>query len=76
MSKKKILINKTSLVKEFVDYASKVNGDVILTSENERYEINGKSIMGIFSLNLSKPLYVKSNVEDKNFSKFLSKIEA
>lgn len=76
MKDKKILINSPSLVKDFVSEATKVNGDVSLISENGRYVINGKSIMGIFSLNLSRPLYVRTEDNNKSFESFLKKIEA
>lgn len=76
MKDKKILINTTSLVKNFVAEASKLDGDVSLISENGKYVINGKSIMGIFSLNLSRPLYVRAENSNKEFESFLKKIEA
>jgi phosphocarrier protein HPr len=44
-------------VKTFVQAASKVSSDIDIVSG--RYKIDGKSIMGMFSLDLSKPLAVE-----------------
>ncbi|MCL2838070.1 MAG: HPr family phosphocarrier protein [Oscillospiraceae bacterium] len=44
-------------VKDFVNAVSKYEHDVDLTSG--RYVVDAKSIMGIFSLDLSKPIKVE-----------------
>ena len=49
-----ISLNSIDKVKQFVNLISKYDGDFDLTSG--RYVIDAKSIMGIFSLDLSKPL--------------------
>ena len=49
-------------VKNFVDFISKFPDDYQLVSD--RYIINAKSIMGIFSLDLNKPIQLISTVED------------
>lgn len=49
-----ICLNSIEKVKQFVNLISKYDGDFDLTSG--RYVIDAKSIMGIFSLDLSKPL--------------------
>lgn len=49
-----ICLNSIEKVKSFVNLISKYDGDFDLTSG--RYVIDAKSIMGIFSLDLSKPL--------------------
>lgn len=62
----KISLNTIELVKRFCELVNQVKGDVII--ESERYVINGKSIMGLFSLDLSKPLIMileLDNEEDK-----------
>ena len=53
----KISLVTIDQVKRFVDLVSKVEGDVDLVSG--RYTIDAKSIMGIFSLDLSKPLQLE-----------------
>lgn len=51
-----ISLNSIDKVKHFVNLISKYDGDFDLTSG--RYVIDAKSIMGIFSLDLSKPLHL------------------
>lgn len=52
-----INIDTIDKVKEFYNLCSKCNGDITVYSE--RYIVSGKSIMGLFSLDLSKPLKVE-----------------
>lgn len=54
MKKMTIRLGTIENVKEFVDTASKIEGDVTLLSG--RYVVDGKSIMGVFSLDLTQPL--------------------
>ena len=49
-----VMLSSVELVKNFVDDMSKIEGNVFLCVG--RYVIDAKSIMGIFSLELSKPL--------------------
>jgi len=49
-----VLLNTIDKVKGFVNIVSTYNGDFDLSSE--RYVVDAKSIMGIFSLDLSKTL--------------------
>lgn len=49
-------------VKDFVNLVSRYDFDVDLTSG--RYVVDAKSIMGIFSLNLSKPIKIEIHSED------------
>ena len=49
-----IKLPSIDVVKKFVNDLSKMNGDFDLVSG--RYVIDAKSIMGIFSLDLTKPL--------------------
>ncbi|MGL4361908.1 MAG: HPr family phosphocarrier protein [Cellulosilyticaceae bacterium] len=55
-----ISLNSIDKVKQFVNLISKYDGDFDLTSG--RYVIDAKSIMGIFSLDLSKP--IKLDIHD------------
>lgn len=52
----KVLLNSVSKVKDFNKVASDLDCDINVISG--RYVIDGKSIMGIFSLNLSLPVKV------------------
>lgn len=62
-----ISLNSIEKVKQFVNLISKYDGDFDLTSG--RYVIDAKSIMGIFSLDLSKPL--KLDIHDDQTASML-----
>ncbi|HOQ37040.1 MAG TPA: HPr family phosphocarrier protein [Acetivibrio sp.] len=49
-------------VKDFVNIVNKYDFDIDLTSG--RYVVDAKSIMGIFSLDLSKPIKVDVHSDD------------
>lgn len=51
-----IMLDSINSVKSFVNIVSKYDFDIDLTSG--RYVVDAKSIMGIFSLDLSKPIKV------------------
>ena len=57
-----IRINTIEDVKNFVTTVTKCNYDVDIVSG--RYAIDAKSIMGIFSLDLSKPIKLQAHTED------------
>ena len=59
-------------VKQFVSLCSGVSFDVDLISG--RYVIDGKSIMGLFSLDLSKPVEMQADCEADD--EFVKKIDA
>lgn len=52
-----ILLSSINDVKNFVNIVSKYDYEIDLTSG--RYVVDAKSIMGIFSLDLSKPIKVE-----------------
>ena len=58
----KIELKTIDDVKDFVNIVSKVSYDVDLSSG--RYVVDAKSIMGIFSLDLSKPINVEVFSDD------------
>ena len=57
-----ISLNSIDKVKSFVNDITKFNNDFDLVSG--RYVIDAKSIMGIFSLDLSKPINLNINAEE------------
>ena len=57
-----ISLNSIDKVKSFVNDITKFNNDFDLVSG--RYVIDAKSIMGIFSLDLSKPIYLNIHAEE------------
>ena len=64
-------LNSTNDVKDFVNTVSRYDFEVDLVSG--RYIVDAKSIMGIFSLDLAKPIKVKVHAEDA--SEFLDQID-
>ncbi|WP_343082760.1 HPr family phosphocarrier protein [Blautia producta] len=63
-----IKLQSIDKVKHFVNDVSKMQGDFDLTAG--RHVINAKSVMGIFSLDLSKPLQLKiSGAEEEDIEK-------
>ena len=62
MKTAKISLNSIDKVKAFVNEISKFDCDFDLVSG--RYVIDAKSIMGIFSLDLSKPIDLAIHTED------------
>ena len=57
-----ISLNSIDKVKNFVNLINRYDNDFDLVSG--RYVIDAKSIMGIFSLNLSKPIKVEAHCGD------------
>ncbi len=62
MKSVKISLNSIDKVKSFVNEIAKFDSDFDLVSG--RYVIDAKSIMGIFSLDLSKPITLNIHAED------------
>ena len=58
----KISLNSIDKVKAFVNEITKYDSDFDLVSG--RYVIDAKSIMGIFSLDLSKPIDLNIHAQD------------
>ena len=58
-----ILLNDFSKIKKFTNEVSKISSDVDLV--RGRYVIDAKSTMGIFTLDLSKPISVVLNSDDE-----------
>lgn len=71
MTTAKIRINTIEDVKSFVSVVTGVEFDVDIVSG--RYAIDAKSIMGIFSLDLSKDLELR--IHSDNCSDFLDEIK-
>ena len=68
----KISLNSIDKVKAFVNEVTKFNADFDLVSG--RYVIDAKSIMGIFSLDLSKPIDLNIH-DDEDINDILKAIE-
>jgi len=59
-----IIINSIDDVKNFVNIVSKYDFDIDLISD--RYVVDAKSIMGIFSLDLTKPIRVDVHTDNSD----------
>ena len=70
MKKVQIMLATINDVKEFVSLVSMCDFDVDLISG--RYAVDAKSIMGIFSLDISKPITLEAHTDDA--SEFFAKI--
>ena len=57
-----ILLEMASQVKKFVNIVQSYSFEIDLRSD--RYIVDAKSILGIFSLDLSKPINVEIHAED------------
>ncbi len=72
MTSTKIFISTINDVKNFVNIVTKCEYDVDIISG--RYAIDAKSIMGIFSLDLSKELTL--NIHSDNCAEFMDEIKS
>lgn len=71
MKKVKIMLDSIAAVKKFVSIVSMYDFDVDLASG--RYAVDAKSIMGIFSLDLSNPIQLVAHTD--NADKFIDEIK-
>ena len=62
MTNVKVRLSSIQDVRNFVDTVTKYNMDIDLSSG--RYIVDAKSIMGIFSLDLSKPIDLNIHAEE------------
>ena len=68
-----LLLSSINDVKDFVNIVSKYDFDVDLTSG--RYVVDAKSIMGIFSLDLSKPINLNIHAEGSTLDTILGIVQ-
>ena len=70
MVKENIMLSSIEAVKKFVSITTKYDFQINLTTD--KYKIDAKSIMGVFSLDLSKPVTLE--VESDAAAEFLAEI--
>ena len=70
MTQMKIALTTINDVKNFVDAVSRCDFAIDLSSG--RYTVDGKSIMGIFSLDLSKPISLLAYTDDPSFAESMT----
>lgn len=71
MTKTTVSLLAINDVKDFVDIVMKYDFDIDLVSG--RYAVDAKSIMGIFSLDLSKPIELNAHTDDAE--EFMAEID-
>lgn len=64
MIRAKIRFNSVDDIKKYIAKAMLINGDIVI--RHSIYVIDGKSIMGIFSLNLENELDIEFSNLDEN----------
>lgn len=69
----KVALNSIDRVKTFVNEINRFDTDFDLVSG--RYVIDAKSIMGIFSLDLSKPIDLNIHAEGEKLATIMKEIE-
>ena len=73
----RVKFNEVKEVQDFVAKAGTMESDITIHSGN-RYIIDGKSLMGLFSLDLSSPLEIefleKNQGEKKEFERFCEEL--
>lgn len=55
----RVKLNSVEQVRQFVETMGKYDGDVDVYSTNRNYLVDGKSILGVFSLGLDQELTVR-----------------
>lgn len=55
-------LNKVEDVKEFARLASLYEANIVVSNQNRSFIVDGSSLMGLFSLDLSKPVVVHTEV--------------
>ncbi len=73
MCQTQIVLGSFQQVQEFVSLAASQPFAVMVG--NERQTINGKDLMGMFSLDYSRPMRVSADCEESDFLLFRKQIE-
>lgn len=74
MTQMKIQLTTINDIKNFVNTVSRYEFAIDLSSG--RYTVDGKSIMGIFSLDLSKPISLAAYTDDSDFTESMAPFKA
>lgn len=59
-------LSRVKDVKTFVKIAQDCKGELLLKSQDGKYVVDAKSILGIFSLDLTQKVYLEGKEEDLN----------
>lgn len=63
MKTAEVMLTTINDVKNFIEKSNKYDFDIVLVSG--KYAVNAKSLMGIFSLDLSKKITIEIHSDDK-----------
>ena len=69
-----INVHSFQQVQDFVALAAAQKFDVTVGNDHQR--INGKDLMGMFSLDFNRSLYVAMHCSEEEFDQFRQKVEA
>ena len=69
-----IMLSSIEAVKKFVNLVNAYDFDVDLVSG--RYVVDAKSIMGIFSLDISKPIDLNIHTDGEQLDEILARLES
>ena len=72
-TEKTIRITQIQDIYDFVAQASLVNGDVLIKKNS--YCIDGTSLLGMFSIDTTKPVTVSFPSDEVNFADYVKKFE-
>ena len=67
MRKFEIKFNTVDQVQYFINIIWGVESDTIIRSKDRKYAVDAKSILGLYSLDLSKHLILEVNGEENSF---------
>lgn len=73
MEKVNVFLGSIERVKDFVSHVTPFDADMDLVCG--RYVVDAKSILGIFSMDLSKPLELQIHAEREEAEKILASLE-
>lgn len=68
-----IILSSIEAVKKFVTLTNQY--DFAINLATDKYKIDAKSIMGVFSLDLSKPVTIEVDGTNENAQEFLEQIK-
>lgn len=72
MITKKIIMNEVDSVKDFVRITNKYPFNVLLAMSH--YVVDGKSLLGVFSLDFSRPIELRIEADDNSVTDYLNEI--
>lgn len=58
-----VKLNTPMDVSDFIEQTSAINNSIDVTAIHNRYEVNGRSLLGLYSLNLSEPITIELTSE-------------